>query len=217
MDGASHVCIHGMNHHCSKINGKINLLEWGSTVGSMLTRQLFPTDPTGRTTGGRHMREGSRTGPCSCTLRGEQWFNVRLEIRGNAVIVFMDNIPAASFKSHFPASSRGSGVLVTGRCRASIRFRNFNLSPLPSLFFDTKNCQSARLSDNGDYYKLMAYGSLRDSPQPGICRALFPEVIAGNSYVIRVKFYSGGSLLGGKYGIIFNVKNSNSFEFVYFR
>ena len=133
------------------------------------------------------------------------------------MIVFMDNIPATVFKSHFPASSKGSGVMITGGCRTSIRFRNFTLSSLPPLPFETKNCQSARLGGGGDYYKLMTYSGLKDFTQPGICRAFYPKVIAGNSYVIRVKFYTKGSLLGGKYGVIFNVKNADNFEFVYFR
>ena len=35
------------------------------------------------------MREGSKTGHCSCTVRSGRWFNARLEIRGNRVNVIM--------------------------------------------------------------------------------------------------------------------------------
>ena len=170
---------------------------------------------TGYLMGGRQMREAYKTGPCSCTVKGGKWFNVRLEIRGTIVTVIMNDIPTTTFKSHYPASNKGSGILVTGGCRKSIRFRSLTMSTLPQLPFVSKNCQNARVA--GDVYKLMAYSGIEDSTHPGICRALFPKIIVGNSYVISVKIHTHGSLLGGKYGVIFNVKNPDSFEFVYFR
>ena len=165
--------------------------------------------------GGVQRREGSQTGPCSRTVAGGKWFNVRLEIRRNVISVFMNDMLAATFKSHYPSKNKGSGVLVTGGCRKSIRFRNFTVSSLPLLPFASKNCQSARYA--GEYYKLMAYPGIEDTMQPGVCRALYPKVVQGESYIISVKFYTQGSLLGGKYGVMFNVKNVDSFEFVYFR
>lgn len=170
---------------------------------------------TGYIMGGRQKREGSKTGPCSCTVKGGKWFNVRLEIHGNIVSVFMNDLPAATFKSHYPTNNKGSGILVTGGCRKSIRFRDFSVSSLPLLPFTSKNCQSAR--DAGEYYRVMAYPGVEDTTQPGVCRAVYPKVVKGNSYVIGVSFYTQGSLLGGKYGVMFNVKNADSFEFVYFR
>ena len=165
--------------------------------------------------GGIQKREGSKTGPCSCTVTGGKWFNVRLEIRNNIVSVFMNDLPAATFKSHYPTNNKGSGILVTGGCRKSIRFRNFSVSSLPLLPFTSKNCRSAR--DTGEYYKLMAYPGIEDTSQPGVCRALYPKAVSGDTFTISVSFYTQGSLLGGKYGVIFNVKNADSFEFVYFR
>lgn len=165
--------------------------------------------------GGIQKREGSKTGPCSCTVTGGKWFSVRLEIRSNIVSVFMNDLPAATFKSHYPTSNKGSGILVTGGCRKSIRFRDFSVSSLPLLPFTSKNCQSAR--DAGEYYKLMAYPGIEDTTQPGVCRALYPKVVNGDTYAISVSFYTQGSLLGGKYGVMFNIKNADSFEFVYFR
>ena len=165
--------------------------------------------------GGIQKREGSKTGPCSCTVTGGKWFNVRLEIRRNIVSVFMNDLPAAIFKSHYPTNNKGSGILVTGGCRKSIRFRAFSVSSLPLLPFTSKNCQSAR--DAGDYYKLMAYPGIEDTTQPGVCRALYPKAVSGDTYTISVSFYTQGSLLGRKYGVMFNVKNADSFEFVYFR
>ena len=170
---------------------------------------------TGYLMGGREMREGSKTGPCPFTVSGGQWFNVRLEIRGQIVTVIMNNFPAGTFKSHYPANNKGSGVLVTGGCRKSIRFRNLGVSSLSSLPFVAKNCQSARVA--GDGYKLLAYSGEQDVTHPGICRALYPKVVEGNSYVISVNIYTQESLLSGKYGVIFNVKNADNFEFVYFR
>ncbi|XP_022805350.1 hemicentin-1-like [Stylophora pistillata] len=170
---------------------------------------------TGYIMGGRQKREGAKTGPCSCTVTGGKWFNVRLEIRGNIVSVFMNGVAAATFKSHYPSTNKGSGVLVTGGCRKSIRFRNFTVKSLPLLPFTSKNCQSAR--DTGSYFTLIAYTGIEDTTQPGVCRAVYPKSVLGTSYVISVSFYVQGSLLGGKYGVMFNAKNADSFEFVYFR
>ena len=170
---------------------------------------------TGYMMGGRQRREGAKTGPCSCTVAGGKWFNVCLEIRSNIVSVFMNGLAAATFKSHFPSTNKGTGVLVTGGCRKSIRFRNFTVKSLPLLPFTSKNCQGAR--DSGSYFTLMAYPGIEDTTQPGVCRAVYPKNVLGTSYVISVSFYVQGSLLGGKYGVMFNVKNADSFEFVYFR
>ena len=161
------------------------------------------------------MREGSKTGHCSYTVRSGRWFNARLEIRGNRVNVIMNNKPAATFKSHYHANSKGSGILVTGGSRKSIRFRNFVVTSLPELPFVSKNCQSARAA--GNVFKVMAFSGEEDDTDQGICRVLYPKVVQGSSYVISVNIYAQGNVLGGKYGIIFNVKNAETFEFVYFR
>ena len=63
----------------------------------------------------------------------------------------------------------------------------------------------------------MAYSGEEDASHPGICRALYPKVVEGNSYVINVRIHAQGSLVGAKYGVIFNVKNADNFEFVYLR
>ena len=161
------------------------------------------------------MREGYKTGHCSCTVRSGRWFHVRLEIRGNRVNVIMNNKPAAMFKSHYHANSKGSGILVTGGSRKSIRFRNFVVTSFPELPFVSKNCQSARAAGNS--YKVMAFSGEEDDSDQGICRVLYSKVVQDGSYVINVNIYVQGNVLGGKYGIIFNVKNADTFEFVYFR
>ena len=89
------------------------------------------------------------------------------------------------------------------------------MSSLPQLPFVSKHCQNARAA--GDVYKLMAYSGEEDASHPGICRALYPKVVEGNSYVINVHIHAQGSLVGAKYGVIFNVKNADNFEFVYLR
>ena len=164
---------------------------------------------------GRQMREGSKTGHCSCAIKGGKWFNVRLEIRGYKVYVITNNKPVATFKAHYHANDKGSGILVTGGFQNTIRFRNLVVTPLPELPFASKNCQNARVS--GKVYKLMAYNSEGDDTDNGICRALYPKVIEGNSYIISVNINTQGNVLGGKYGVLFNAKNSETFEFVYFR
>lgn len=165
------------------------------------------------------MREGSKTGPCSCAVKGGKWFNVRLEIRGNIVTVIMNDIPTTTFKSHYSAINKGSGVLVTGGRRMAIRFKNLFTWRLPQLPFVSKHCQSTRVAEvlGGDVFTLMAHSGVEDPEHSVICRALFPKVIVADSYVVSVKIQAKGSLMGGKYGIIFNVKNADNFDFVSFR
>ena len=165
------------------------------------------------------MREGSKTGPCSCAVKGGKWFNVRLEIRGNMVTVIMNDIPTTTFKSHYSAINEGSGVLVTGGRRMAIRFKNLFTWRLSQLPFVSKHCQSTRVSEvlGGDVFTLTAYSGVEDPEHSVICRALFPKVIVADSYVVSVKIQAKGSLMGGNYGIIFNVKNADSFDFVSFR
>lgn len=161
------------------------------------------------------MREASTTGHCPCTLKSGKWFNVRLEIRAHEVTVMMNNKHTATFKSYYQLSedwTPGSGLLVTGGCRKSMRFSHFAVSSLPKLPFVHVNCRSARVA--GIVFKLTAYSG----NDKGMCRALYPKVAAAASnYTLSVNIRSMGSILGGKYGVIFNAKNPDTFEFVYFR
>ncbi|XP_068732418.1 uncharacterized protein [Montipora capricornis] len=173
---------------------------------------------TGYLLGSREMREASTRGHCSRVIKSGKWFNVRLEIRGYKVYVMLNNKHTTTFKSHYQSSADltpGIGLLVTGGCQKSMRFKNFVVSSLPELPFVYKNCQGARVTAN--VFKLMSHNSNEHDEYQGICRALFPEVPVGKNYVLSVNIHGLGSIMGEKYGVIFNAKSADSFEFVCIR
>ena len=173
---------------------------------------------TGYLLGSREMREASTRGYCSRVIKSGKWFNVRLEIRGYKVYVMINNKHTTTFKSHYQSSADLTpeiGLLVTGGCQKSMRFKNLVVSSLPELPFVYKNCQGARVTSN--VFKLMSHSSNEHDEYQGICRALFPEVPVRKNYVLSVNIRSLGSIMGEKYGVIFNAKSADSFEFVCIR
>ena len=103
-----------------------------------------------------------------------------------------------------------------------IRFKDFSITNLPLLPFTDKSCAS--LQDHKDYYSVI---SQSDHWFQGFCRVLAKDAIGQDSlkenetsYQITVDLFSEVDWSGDRLayvGIIFNARDINNADFIYFR
>ena len=121
-----------------------------------------------------------------------------------------------SFRGHFPPKGAG-GVLLANRHGSVVRFKNFIINDIPSLPFETRSC--ATMQDNTKYYSMISQG---DFWSQGFCRALLKNVNLEetSTYQVSVDLFSDLGWSGDRIaylGIIFNARDINNADFIYFR
>lgn len=148
--------------------------------------------------------------------RKARWIHVTLEVRKYDVSVFLEGIHVTSFKGHFPPKAAG-GVLLANHHGNVVQFKDFTITDLPSLPFETKSC--ATVQDNVKYYSVISQG---DFWAQGFCRALLKDVQMeeSSSYQVSVDLFSELGWSGDRIayvGIMFNARDINNADFIYFR
>ena len=160
---------------------------------------------------------GSHTGSCAFgPPRKERWIHTALEVRDSDVTVFLNDVYVTSFKAQLLPKATG-GVVLANNYGNVIRFKDFNITDLPSLPFEIKGC--ATLQDRKEYYTVM---SQDEQWSQGFCRALVKETLEkdDSSYQISVDLFSEVDWSGDRLaylGIIFNARDINNADFIYFR
>ncbi|XP_048590626.1 uncharacterized protein LOC116613216 [Nematostella vectensis] len=151
--------------------------------------------------------------------KGQTWFTAKVSVEGASVKIYRDNVYLSSVPTRFTPTPKG-GVIVANGYQNVIYYRDFRLRPLNQpIPFLTTQCISA--AQKGSGYTL--HGTNGAWPGSGFCRALYDEVIAGSGYTISADFYnvrgrsSSQSSGVGHLGIMFNAKDLNNFDFIYFR
>ena len=136
-------------------------------------------------------------------------------VRRFLATIYLDGDRVRSFKAHFPAKGRG-GVIVANGYQTIIYFRNYRLSTIPVLPFIEESCLAAKKVRS--YYILKAnHGKW---PESGFCRALLPTIVMSDNYQVSAQLYNQIGWKGvnsGHLGLMYNVIDSNNFDFVYFR
>ena len=147
--------------------------------------------------------------------KGGKWFTARVEVRGVSASIYRDGLNVRSTKTRFPAKGRG-GVIVANGYKNIIQFRNFRLKALPTHALTSQSCLAVR--NSGKNYVLDAnHGKW---PADGFCRALYPTTVNGPNYQVSAQLYNQIGWSGvnaGHLGLMYNVKDIDNFDFVYFR
>ena len=176
-----------------------------------------PCFQTGEIQRGRLNWYGSQVGSCPHgPPRNARWIHITLEVRKSEVSVFLEGVHVTSFRGHFPPKGAG-GVLLANRRGSVVRFKNFIINDIPSLPFETRSC--ATMQDNTKYYSMISQG---DFWSQGFCRALLKNVNLEetSTYQVSVDLFSDLGWSGDRIaylGIIFNARDINNADFIYFR
>ena len=176
-----------------------------------------PCFQTGEIQQGRLNWYESQMGSCPHgPPRKARWIHVTLEVRKSDVSVFLEGVHVTSFKGHFPPKAVG-GVLLANYHGNVVQFKNFVIADLPSLPFETKSC--ATVKDNLEYYSVISQG---DFWAHGFCRALLKDIQMeeSSSYQVSVDLFSELGWSGDRIayvGIMFNARDINNADFIYFR
>lgn len=106
---------------------------------------------------------------------------------------------------------------MANRHGSVIQFKDFIITDIPSLAFETKSC--ATVQDNMKYYSMISQG---DFWAQGFCRTLLKEVDMEetSSYQVSVDLFSELGWSGDRIaylGIMFNARDINNADFIYFR
>lgn len=94
----------------------------------------------------------------------------------------------------------------------TIRFKDYRLQKLPTYSHPVSSCVS--VSKTASFVEMIGTGGTW--PSAGFCRTMISKSIAGSSYSISVKLFNVRSSTG-HLGILYNAKDINNFDFVYFR
>ena len=118
---------------------------------------------------------------------------------------------------HYPGKGQG-GVLVANGYKNIAYFRNFSLTPHPE-DYQVTSCVVASSGPTGNYFVLDAnHGRW---PANGFCSALNEEdTFNGNKYVISAQLFNKigwNGVNSGHLGLLYNAKDENNYDFVYFR
>lgn len=160
---------------------------------------------------------GSQTGNCPHgPPRKARWIHISLEVRDSDVSVFLDGVYVTSFKGRFAPKVAGGVILANHQGNVG-RFKDFIITDLPSLPFEIKSCASVQ--DRKEYYSVF---SQNDLWYQGFCRALLKDTLEedSSSYQISVDLFSEVDWSGDRLaylGIIFNARDINNADFIYFR
>ena len=147
--------------------------------------------------------------------RGGVWFSVKVVVRRSSASIYLDGEHVQSFKTHFAAKGHG-GVIVSNGYKSIIHFRYYHLKTTLALPFIDESCLATRKVDT--YYVL--HGNHGKWPANGFCRALFPAILKSDNYEVSGDLYNEIGWKGvnsGHLGLMYNVIDSNNFDFVYFR
>ena len=178
---------------------------------------MGPCFQTGEVQSGRLNWYGSEIGSCQQgSPRRGRWVEATLLVRHSDVSGFLDGAFVTSFKGHFPPKGFG-GLLVANHVGNVVRFKDFKLSDLPSLPFQTKSCASSE--ENSGYISLISHPDLQPRD---FCRAFYDqlEIEETSSYQVSVDLYSEAGWSGDNtafLGIMFNARDINNADFIYFR
>lgn len=134
----------------------------------------------------------------------------------NAVLL-IKNMQATTFQPHFPNQPRGGVIVKLGESNV-IRFRGLTIKPVFKNLFDIINCQSFyRISAH--YYRLDSRGG--QWPEGEFCKAIYKKKLTSKDYSVSVQLFnqrgSHGTHLSGTLGLMFNAKDENNYDFIYFR
>ena len=138
-------------------------------------------------------------------------------MKGQEAAVFVNNMQAVIFESHFPSSGKG-GVIVKLGERNIIRFKGLLVKPLFKDEFDIIDCKSHhRISAN--YYRL---DSKNDRwPQGEFCKAISRRKINANDYFVSVQLFNQrgthGTHLTGSLGLMYNAHDEYNYDFIFFK
>ena len=160
---------------------------------------------------------GSQSGSCPYGAPyKERWIHTMLEVRDSEVTVFLNDVYLTSYQGHIPQKASVGVVLANNEGNVA-RFKDLSVTDQPSLPFDMKSCAS--LQHHSEYYTLI---NQNDVWSRGFCRVLLKDtpVKNGPSYQISVDFYSEMDLSGDRIsyvGILFNARDINNADFIYFR
>ena len=108
-------------------------------------------------------------------------------------------------------------MLVANHEGNVVRFKDFMLSEISSMPFQTKSCASAK--ENAEFFSLISQPDLRPRD---FCRAFYDQsdAVESSSYQVSVDLYSEADWSGDNtafLGIIFNARDINNADFIYFR
>lgn len=160
---------------------------------------------------------GSQTGFCPYgSPRKERWIHTTVEVRDSDVTVFLDGVHVTTIKGHLTPRASG-GIVVANQQGNVARFKDFTISNLQSLPFETRSCAS--LQENSEYYSLINRNGVLSR---GFCRTLLKDspTEGNSSYQISVDLFSEVDWSGdgvAYLGIIFNARDINNADFIYFR
>ncbi|KAK3755755.1 hypothetical protein QZH41_019992, partial [Actinostola sp. cb2023] len=159
------------------------------------------------------MAAGSVSAKCSNGAPPHQkWFTAKVEVRGKSVSIYKNGQRvAAPVSSHFAATGKG-GVLVANGYKNTIRYKDYKLRELHP--YPVSSCVG--VSKLPSYVQMVGKGG--SWPSVGFCRTLIGASISGSAYAISVSLYNLQGRSGyGHLGILYNAKDINNFDFVYFR
>ena len=143
------------------------------------------------------------------------WFSVKLVVHRSSASIYLDGEHVQSFKTHFAAKGRG-GVIVANGYKSIIQFKNYRLKTTVALPFIEESCLGT--GKVGTYYVLHANNG--KWPANGFCRALLPAMLKSDNYEVSAELYNqiGWKAVNNDHlGLMYNVIDSNNFDFVYFR
>lgn len=160
---------------------------------------------------------GSQSGSCPHgSPYKARWIHSMLDVGHSQVAVFLDGVYVTSFEGHISLKASAGVVLVNDE-GSEARVKEFTVSKKPAVPFYTTSCAS--LQYQKEYYSLI---SQNDVWSRGFCRVLLKDtpVKDHSSYQISVDLYSEMDWSWDRIafvGIIFNARDINNADFIYFR
>ena len=143
------------------------------------------------------------------------WFTVKLVVHRSSASIYLDGEYVISFKAHFAAKGQGGVVVATGY-KSIIQFKNYQLRPTLNLPFIGESC----LATGKVGTSFVLHGNDGKWPANGFCRALLPAILQSENYEVSAELYNQITWNGvnsGHLGLMYNVIDSNNFDFVYLR
>ena len=147
--------------------------------------------------------------------KGGVWFPVSVTVHGQDAQVYHSGVQVATVKPHFPPRAWG-GVFAYNGYKNVILFRNFKTFPVIHIKKSSKRCK--RVVELPGYTKVdAAHGSW---PRDGFCQVAYLRDSSTSSYQLSVDMYifiGWRGVNSGHPGVLFNAKDEDNYDFVYFR
>ena len=139
----------------------------------------------------------------------QSWFTAKVVVSGKSVSIYKDDQLVRVVKGYYGAIGKG-GVLLANGYDNTIRYKDFQIR-IPHT---VSSCKS--VTKFSSYVQMV--GGPGSWPTAGFCRTLMTKSVSGSDYSISVSLYNekGRSNIG-HLGILYNAKDMNNFDFVYFR